>query len=145
MSEPTNGQVIEQVAATVDEKVGAVVESVSATQETSNENTAWIIDGIKNLRGDLIERIDTSDRRTKEVFDQHEAKDQERFHKIDQVQGTLVAGQESMKGAVGVIEDRAVQLAEKRAKWLTWQQGVVLTLLSGGGIYVISHIHQIFG
>lgn len=74
--------------------------------------------------GDLIERIDTSDRRTKEVFDQHEAKDQERFHKIDQVQGTLVAGQESMKGAVGVIEDRAVQLAEKRAKWLTWQQGL---------------------
>ena len=122
---PDNGEVVEQVA--------------EKTVQTSNENAAYILNSLKDVRSDLIERVDTSDKRTKEIFDHHEKRDQERFGEIVEVQSTLVAGQGVIQTSVGLIEDRADQLATKRAKWVTWQQGFAFAVAGAviGGFFLL--------
>ena len=112
---PDNGEVVEQVA--------------EKTVQTSNENAAYILNSLKDVRSDLIERVDTSDKRTREIFDHHEKRDQERFAEIVEVQSSLVAGQSTIQSSVGLIEDRAGQLAAKQARWLSWTQGTVIAVV----------------
>src|SRR5271154_1087602 len=95
---------------------GEVIEKVSETVNASNENAAYIFNAIRDTRTDLVERINTSDKRTQEVFAAHELRDQERFTDINDSIGALTTevqstngGLDTVKGKVELIEDREDQ------------------------------------
>lgn len=127
----------------------------SPAVQASNENTAVILDRIKSAEEGTKERIATSDKRTTETFEKHEARDQERFadqtkalndHR-EHLDGTLTVLTTEVKrtnsrlgtveGKVDIVEDRASEIAKRKAFWLSWKQGIALALASGGGVWLV--------
>lgn len=119
------------------------IEQTPAVQ-ASNENTTLILD-----------RIGTSDKRTTEIFEAHEQRDQDRFleqtNRLDETRkhlngtlGELTKEVKKTNGRLGIVEskveiveDRAAEIAKRKAFWLTWKQGIILALASGGGVWLV--------
>jgi hypothetical protein len=123
--------------------------------QASDANTEVILDRIATSDRNTIDRIKASDTHTNEALGAHETRDQERFTEqatalqasTKGLNGALTeltrevritnGGLSAVKQEVVIIKDRAEQIAQKKAFWLSWKQGIVLTLISGGGVWIV--------